>query len=394
MQPIVAYLTSHTSRSRYRQMVTTSSSARRTPLYARHEHLGARFAPFGGWSMPLEYEAGGTVAEHTAVRNAVGVFDVSHMGAFDVAGPGARAALNEVLTNDLSKVPDGSAQYTLLCASGGGVIDDMIVYVVDDEHVHIVPNAANASLVAATVESVLQTHERVRIDDRGPARCLIAVQGPQSRAVLEAVGIAVDLAYMTFTTVQWNSAEVMVARSGYTGEHGYELSVPAAAGSDLWDALLEPVTQLGGLPCGLAARDTLRTEMGYPLHGHELSLEISPVEAGLSWAIGWNKPHFSGKAALVEQKNDPYTFRIRALRLVDRGIPRSGMQVYDSADPDARLLGTVTSGTFSPTLKGGIALARLSPDSGLDAEVFVDVRGRRCRATIVQAPFVDANPRL
>jgi aminomethyltransferase len=219
---------------------------------------------------------------------------------------------------------------------------------------------------------------------------VLAVQGPQSAAVLIDLGLPTDLAYMEYAVAQWRGSEVFVCRTGYTGERGFELLPPAAAAAELWDALLPAATAYGGLPCGLGARDTLRTEMGYPLHGHELSLDISPVQARAGWAVGWGKQAFWGRDALVREKEAGPVRLLRGLAATDRAIPRAGMTVSNVA---GERIGAVTSGTFSPTLRHGIALALLAAEVTVGELVLVDVRGRPAEMTVVNPPFVDASPK-
>jgi aminomethyltransferase len=368
---------------------------RTSPLHARHEALRATLGAFGGWSMPLSYPAG-TVAEHTAVRTAVGLFDVSHLGKLAVAGPGAAAFVNRCLTADLDRITAGHAQYTLCCADDGGVVDDLIAYLDGPDELLLVPNAANAAAVGALLRAAAP--RGVAVTDRHADLAVLAVQGPRSPDVLSAVlpqatgadapGHLDDLDYMAFTDV----ADIRVCRTGYTGEHGYELLVPAGDAPAVWDALLAAAEPLGGLPCGLAARDTLRTEMGYPLHGQDLSADITPVQAGSGWAVGWGKPEFWGRAALLREKEEGPVRRLRGLRATGRGVPRAGMAVLDARG--ARV-GVTTSGTFSPTLRTGIALALVDTASGVgvDDTVSVDVRGRTLACTVVKPPFVPSHVR-
>jgi aminomethyltransferase len=352
----------------------------RSPLHDRHVAAGARFGGFGGWEMPLTYPSG-TVAEHQAVRNAVGIFDVSHLGKVSVTGPGAREFLNSVLTNDLFRIEPGFAQYTLCCTESGGVIDDLIAYVNADDDVFLVPNAANTERFAGLLRQAAPAGVEVRDQHRDYA--VIAVQGPQSPQLLADLGLPADHAYMSHVRAEWKGEPLIVCRSGYTGERGYELLPRWDAAGDLWDALVAG----GGVPCGLGARDTLRTEMGYPLHGQDLSADISPVAARLGWAVGWKKPAFWGREALLAERAEP-THLLWGLR-VSSGIARPHMAV---TDPTGRVSGTVTSGTFSPTLGAGIALAVLTGAEEGD-QVNVDVRGREVAATVVRPPFVEASTR-
>ena len=356
---------------------------RQTPLHSRHTDLGAKMADFGGWDMPIEYA--GTVGEHTAVREDVGVFDVSHMGYTEVTGPGAIAWLNTVVANDLDRVGAGQAQYNLLCDESGGVIDDLIVYRIDDDHAFIVPNASNSDAVVAALTAAA-AGSGITVADKREDYGILAVQGPRSDAILEAVGLPCGHDYMSFVRASWQDNPVVVCRTGYTGERGYEIVAPAAVIPDLWDA----VVAAGATPAGLGARDTLRTEMGYPLHGHELSVDITPVQAGLVWAVGWDKPVFSGRDALVAERAAGPRRRLRGLVAVERAIPRPDMPVLSA---DGTTLGIMTSGTFSPTLKQGIGLALLDPAIAEGDEVVVDVRGRQARFTVTKPPFVPPHVR-
>ncbi|MEO3939053.1 glycine cleavage system aminomethyltransferase GcvT [Dermatophilaceae bacterium Soc4.6] len=361
--------------------------ARTSPLHTRHLSLGARMADFGGWDMPIEYPGGGVVAEHTAVRTAVGVFDVSHLGKARVSGPGAVDAVNALFTNDLRRIGPGQAQYTMCCDETGGVVDDLIAYLLSDDDVFLIPNAANTAEVVRRVERALP--EEVTVTNLHDAYGVIAVQGPRSDEVLEALGLPTGHDYMSFVEVDWQGAPLIVCRTGYTGERGYEL-LPAWEGATaLWDALLEAAAPYGGLPCGLGARDTLRTEMGYPLHGQDLSLDITPVQARAGWAVGWAKESFWGRDALVAEKTTGPRRVSRGLLVTGRGIPRAHCGVSVDGVP----VGEVTSGTFSPTLKQGVALALLAPSVGVGDEVVVDVRGRDVVAVVTKPPFVQVQTR-
>jgi aminomethyltransferase len=346
------------------------------PLHDRHTALGATMGAFGGWSMPIAYPDG-TVAEHTAVRTDVGVFDVSHLGKLAITGPGAAAFVNRCFTADLAKIGPGQAQYTLCCNASGGVLDDVIVYLVGPDEVLAVPNAANAAQVAHLLR--LAAPEDIEVVDRHRDLAVLAVQGPRSTELVPA-GAALD--YMAFVDT---ASSTRVCRTGYTGEHGYELLVPWASAGEVWDGLVAA----GARPCGLGARDTLRTEMGYPLHGQDLTPEISPVQAGSGWAVGWGKAEFWGRDALVAEKAAGPARRLRGLRSTGRGIPRAGMDVLLDGEP----VGVTTSGTFSPTLKTGIALALLDPRAQPDAEVSVDVRGRMLPCVVTKPPFVPSHVR-
>jgi aminomethyltransferase len=360
----------------------------RSPLHERHEALGAKFAPFGGWTMPLEYPSG-VVKEHTAVREAVGIFDVSHLGKAVVEGPGAAALVNRTLTNDLGRIGAGQAQYTLCCDDEtGGVVDDLIAYLHGEERVLLVPNAANTAEVVRRLSA--EAPDGVTVTDRHRDLAVLAVQGPRSDEVLAAVGLPVGHDYMSFAETAFEDATVVVCRTGYTGERGYELIAPNDAAVPLWDALLAAGSEHGMLACGLGARDTLRTEMGYPLHGQDISLDVTPNEARLGWAVGWRKEAFWGREVLLAEREAGPRRTLCGLVATGRGIPRPGMGV--SLTPDV-LLGEITSGTFSPTLRKGIGLALLPSFVNPEAEVGVDIRGRREVFRITKPPFVDPSVR-
>ncbi len=369
---------------------THASGPRRSPLHEHHVALGAKFAEFGGWHMPLEYADGGVIAEHTAVRQTVGVFDVSHMGKMRVTGPGAVAFLNSCLTGDLDRIGPGRAQWTMCCdEANGGVIDDMIAYRHDDEQVFLIPNAANAAEVVRRVSAAAPP--QVTVADEHEAHAILAVQGPASARVLSAMGLPADGEFMSFTAAGYDGTELLVCRTGYTGEHGYELVVPVHAAATVWQAVLAAGQAHGIRPCGLGARDTLRTEAGLPLHGQDLSPEITPVQARCGWAVGWSKPAFWGREALLAEK-EAGPRRVRwGLETTGRGIPRPHMPVKRGDD----VIGEVTSGTFSPTRKTGIALALLDTAAGLGEgdEVDVEVRGRRVPVRVVKPPFVTTSNR-
>ena len=357
------------------------------PLESRHRDRGATFAAFGGWLMPVAYA--GTVGEHTATREAVGLFDVSHLGKALVAGPGAADFVNSALTNDLRRIGPGKAQYSLCCTSDGGVIDDLIAYYVNDDEIFLVPNAANTPAVVAALREVAP--QGISVTDEHRSYAVLAVQGPRSTEVLSALGLPTEMDYMCYADAQYNDVPVRVCRTGYTGEHGFELLPSWEAAPVVFDALAAEVQRCGGQLAGLGARDTLRTEMGYPLHGHELSLDISPLQARCGWAVGWSKDAFWGRDALLAEKQAGPRRLLRGLRATGRGVPRAEMTVLRDAAP----VGITTSGTFSPTLNAGIALALIDADADIaDGDVVsVDVRGRALDCAVVKPPFVDVKTR-
>ncbi|MSW17874.1 MAG: glycine cleavage system aminomethyltransferase GcvT [Actinobacteria bacterium] len=359
-----------------------------SPLHARHLELHAKMADFGGWLMPIEYPGGGVLAEHASVRERVGLFDVSHLGKAKVTGVGAREFLNEMFTNDLNRIEDGKAQYTLLCNEDGGVVDDLIVYQNSVTDFFLIPNASNTSDVVAVLQSNVPAG--ITIENLHEKFGVLALQGPLSADVLKNLGAEVSLGYMAFTRIEIAGCEVILCRTGYTGEHGYELVPRWEDATRVWDALTSEIAKFDGLICGLGARDTLRTEMGYPLHGHELSLEITPVQASAGWAIGWKKEKFRGQKTLLTQREEKKVRVLRALRSLDRGIPRAGMKVMNAQGEE---IGEVTSGTFSPSLKVGIALALVEPSCEIGTTLTIDVRGRISSAEVVALPMVQSRVR-
>ncbi|MGH6655294.1 MAG: glycine cleavage system aminomethyltransferase GcvT [Actinocrinis sp.] len=363
-----------------------------SPLHARHVALGAKMADFGGWEMPIEYS--GVVGEHTAVRGGVGVFDVSHLGKATVAGRAADGTsafdfVNATLANDLRRVGPGQAQYTLCCDAGtGGVIDDLIAYVKADDEIFLIPNAANTTEVVRRLAEAAP--DGITVTNQHEDYAVLAVQGPASAGLIKALGLPADHDYMAFATASWDGRPLTVCRTGYTGEHGYELVCRWDDADALWQAILRAGEPFEIKPCGLGARDTLRTEMGYPLHGQDLSPEITPVQARAGWAVGWKKDAFWGRDALTAEKAQGPRRVLWGLRQADRAIPRPHMDVLDD---QGSVIGEVTSGTFSPSLKVGIALALLPPTAKADDTVYLDVRGRRAAFTVVKPPFVTPSTR-
>jgi len=362
---------------------------KRTPLEDEHRRLGAHMGPFAGWLMPIEYR--GTLAEHAAVRGSVGLFDLTHLGKISVEGPGALEALQRAMPNDVSRVAVGGAQYNMVLNERGGVVDDLINYRLGELRWLCVPNAANRDRVQEILLSVAPAGTDVVLRED---LSLIAPQGPSSFELVSRIfPEAVDLGYMHDAELPYGSEVIAVSRSGYTGERGFELFVPEPLAVDLWRELLAAGETLGVEPCGLGARDTLRLEMGYPLHGNDISEERTPLEAGLSWAVRFDKDvAFLGRDALLRQRESGVPARLWGLRMKGTGrIPRPRCGVYAG---DERV-GETTSGTFSPTLRVGIAMAYLAPRERFTPgdEVEVDVRGRRAAAEVVKPPFVDSSPK-
>jgi len=358
---------------------------RHGPLEDLHRGLGAKLGPFGGWLMPIEYR--GVLSEHRAVRERVGLFDLSHLGKLDVIGERAFDALQGLLTNDLRKVDVGRAQYHHLLNDRGGVQEDLFVYRLSADRWFVVPNAANRDMVADTVREA--GAEVVDHDDW----CFLGVQGPRSHAVVSKLWrSAVELAFRGCRTVDRDGTEVVLARTGYTGERGYELFADAAIANDLWEALTVAGEPFEIEPCGLGARDVLRLEMGYPLYGQDVGPDRTTLEAGLGWAVSFDKGPFVGRDALVRQRDEGLPSLLRGLATADRRhIPRAHHRV----SAGGATVGEVTSGTFSPVRGCGIGLAYLSPADAFEvgSEVEIDIRGRSAPATVVKTPFVDRSPR-
>jgi aminomethyltransferase len=345
---------------------------RTSPLDTAHRELGAKMVPFGGWEMPLAY-GDGTIAEHRACRGSAVAFDVSHLGTVRVQGPDALARLQAALTNDLTKVGPGRAQYThLLDEVDGSVLDDIIVWWVRDDVFDVMPNASNTDRVVAAIGG----------EDVTATRAVVAVQGPEARERL--AGIAPDAAGVgrfRVAEATVDGVSCVVAGTGYTGEDGVELAIPADRAPVVWDALIG----IGLVPAGLGARDTLRLEAGLPLHGHELGPGITPLQADLGWVVAWDKPGgFRGREALLAERERGVARRLRGLTTQGRRPPRADQVVLVDGQP----AGVVTSGNFSPTLGHGIALAFLPPAVEDGAEVAIEVRGEPVPATVVKPPFV------
>ncbi|MGA8725461.1 MAG: glycine cleavage system aminomethyltransferase GcvT [Acidimicrobiales bacterium] len=348
---------------------------RHTALIGAHRELGAKLVEFGGWEMPLSYPDG-TLAEHRACREDAVVFDVSHLGTVRLDAPGSFEQLQVALSNDLRKVAPGRAQYShLLGEEDASVLDDVIVWWLGEDRFDVMPNASNAARVRDATGGIDTTADR----------CVLAVQGPNARVRLaQIVPEAAEVARFHVAPFEWGGAPCLVAGTGYTGEDGVECAVPAEVAPALWSALLGT----GIRPAGLGARDTLRLEAALPLHGHELGPGITPLQAGLGWVVGWEKPAFRGRAALEAERERGVRRRLFGLASDGRQPPRAGAEVARNDQP----AGSVTSGNYSPMLGHGIALAflgtDLDPETGMTVEI--DQRGRVLPATIVPTPFVRA----
>jgi aminomethyltransferase len=368
--------------------MSDSANLIHSPLHQRHIELGAKLASFGGWEMPLEYAGGGVLAEHEATRDAVGIFDVSHLGTATLTGLNAADRLNEVLTNDINRIQPGQAQYSTILSENGTVVDDLIVYLRSKDEVLLIPNAGNSTTVLEIIKRNIPAD--IVVKNLHSDIAIIAIQGPKSIELVTDLGLPTDMEYMSFKDVSFMGNSVTICRTGYTGEKGFEVLVPAANALNFWDEVFKKGQKFGAKVVGLGARDTLRTEMGYPLHGQDISLNISPLEAGLNWAVILDKPKFLGKDALVKEKANGVKRKLVGIKAIERAIPRGHMKVIDQNN---RELGEITSGTFSPTLREGIALALLESNVKIGDKVFVDVRGKNVEFLVTKPPFVESKVR-
>lgn len=348
-----------------------------TPLHATHEKLGASFTDFGGWEMPLKY--GSELEEHRAVRNDVGIFDLSHMGEITVQGPDAAAFLDYTLISNFSALKEGKAKYSMIVAEDGGILDDLITYKFSENHFMVVPNAANTNAVWAAFEARKGDFD-VELSNNSEAFALVAVQGPRALEVLEPL-LSDDASALSYYSGAWmtlDGVEIFVARTGYTGEDGFELFCTSEDAQKVWDAVIG-----SGTPCGLAARDSLRLEASMPLYGHELTAEITPVEAGMGRAFAKKEADFVGKDALTGREPSVV---IAGLTSEQRRAAREGAEVFLAGSDEK--IGVVTSGQPSPTLGYPVALAHLDPAHAEEGtEVEIDIRGRRYPFTIAPTPF-------
>jgi aminomethyltransferase len=358
-----------------------------TPLNKAHRDLGARMVDFGGWDMPVQYS--GVIEEHLAVRNAAGLFDVSHMGEIEVRGQGALAYIQQLTINDASRLVDGQVQYSAVCYENGGVVDDVTLYRFSEEHYMFCVNASNIDKDYSWMQEILRKGQfaDVELANISDSVGQIALQGPKADVILARL-TDFDLAsipYYHFAEDQINGTNCIISRTGYTGEDGFELYCAADKTESLWNALLDAGTADGLVPVGLGARDTLRLEKKYALYGHEISSEITPLEAGLGWITKLDKPSFVGREALLAMKEKGVPRRLVGIKMTDPGIPREGYSLF-AGDEE---IGVVTSGTMSPSLKVGIALGLVSADhAAIGTELSVGIRNRQAKAEVVKTPFV------
>ncbi|WP_338469629.1 glycine cleavage system aminomethyltransferase GcvT [Niallia sp. XMNu-256] len=367
--------------------MSTETELKRTPLFETYKKHGAKVIDFGGWELPVQFSS--ILEEHEAVRNAAGLFDVSHMGEFIIEGKDAENFINSIGTNDISTIHINQAQYTVLCYPDGGTIDDLIVYKLEDEKYLLVPNAANVDKDYDWINEHLKGD--VKFENISSQVGQLAIQGPKAESILQKL-TDIDLTGIAFYQFAQNVTvagipDVLVSRTGYTGEDGFELYLAADKVAELWDKLLEAGSEDGLKPCGLGARDTLRLEAKLALYGQELSKDITPLEAGIGFAVKVNKESdFIGKEALAKQKEEGVKRRIAGIEITGRGIPRNGYKVFSASGDEE--IGVITSGTQSPTLKKSIGLALLSVDHAkVGTEIKVEVRNKLVDAVVVKTPF-------
>jgi aminomethyltransferase len=363
---------------------TIASDLKKTPLHARHCASRARMVPFGGWDMPVEYT--GITAEHMAVRTRAGLFDVSHMGEIEIAGKAALAAVQRISSNDASRLQVGQAHYSALTTFDGTFVDDMLVYRMAPSHFMLVVNASNIAKDYAWIAAQIKEAGDAAVVDSSSRYALLAIQGPAALDVLQplcSTGLG-DIKYYWFTHGEVASARAMISRTGYTGEDGFEIFVPPNMADRVWQALLESGRSADVIPCGLGARDTLRLEAAMRLYGNDIDETTTPLEADLSWIVGWKKESFIGDERLREQKEKGVSRKLVGFEMIDRGIARHGYPVMRGDAP----IGVVTSGTQTPYLKKAIGMAYVPMDvTSPGSELTIDVRGRSARATVVPLPF-------
>lgn len=358
---------------------------KRTPLFDVYKEYGGKTIDFGGWELPVQFSS--IKEEHEAVRTKAGLFDVSHMGEIEVKGSGSLHYLQKMMTNDVSKLKTGGAQYTAMCYENGGTVDDLLVYKLEEDHYLLVVNASNIDKDFAWLKDHLEGD--VEIKNLSEQFALLALQGPVAESVMGKLAAGMDLsgigAFKFKNEAVIAGKKVLISRTGYTGEDGFEIYCRPEDAVNLWKDLLEAGREEGVIPCGLGARDTLRFEANLALYGQELSPDITPLEAGIGFAVKLNKEQdFIGKAALKQQKESNVPRKLVGVEMIDRGIPRHGYPVFK----DGNKIGEVTTGTQSPTLRRNIGLALLeTKHTGIGTEVEVEIRGKRLKAAVTHTPF-------
>lgn len=348
---------------------------RRTPIFDQHEKLHARIVDFAGWDMPVQYES--ITAEHKAVRESIGMFDVGHMGRFYVSGPDAASGLSRLISSRLDDLAPGQVRYSVVCNPEGGIKDDVLVVCLKSDEFLIVVNASNRDKLLPWFQENLSGG--VKFSDRTEETGMIAIQGPESFPVLQTL-LNIDFSQVGYYEALELDHGVLVSRTGYTGELGCEIIANKEQIGEFWGK----ACRLGAAPCGLGARDILRLEMGFPLYGHELSEDISPLEAGLKWIVHFGKEDFIGKQALLEEKEKGAKRKRIAFQLIDRGIPREHGRIFDGD----RLVGQSTSGGYSPILKKGIGLALVEADWKPQGALSIEIRGKKVSIETCKLPFV------
>ena len=360
-------------------------SLKRTAFYETHVALGAKIVPFAGFEMPVQYN--GIIEEHKRVRESVGVFDVSHMGEVEVWGDDALAFVQKVTVNDASKLNDGRVQYSAMCYADGGIVDDLLVYYYEPEKYMLVVNAANIDKDWNWVVS--QNTNGAILENASPAISQLAIQGPKACATLQKltnINLS-EIKYYTFVTGSIAGFDdVIISATGYTGSGGFELYFRNEIAEQMWNAIFEAGAEFGIKPIGLAARDTLRLEMGYCLYGNDIDDTTSPIEAGLCWITKFNGHYFVDKDFLLMQSREGVERKLRGFEMIDRGIPRHD---YELTDKDGNVIGRVTSGTMSPILNKGIGMGYVNKAySAIGTEVYLNVRNKMLKAKIVKMPFI------
>jgi len=356
---------------------------KKTPLNQIHKDMGAKMTDFGGWEMPVEYT--GIIEEHKAVRNQCGIFDVSHMGEILVSGENSAKSLQKIITNDLQKLEPGKIIYTPICKPDGGIVDDLLVYCLKEDSYLLVVNASNIEKDFKWVKE--QLLEKTKADNLSAEYAMLALQGPESKKILtQLTDIDLNsLDYYRFREAKVAGVEMIISRTGYTGELGYELYFEREAAEKIWNELLEAGSDFGIQACGLGARDTLRLEKTYALYGNDIDEETNPYEAGLSWTVVLNKGDFIGREKLVEIEKNCCQRKLTPFKIIGRGMARHGYEVYAEGEK----IGEVTSGSYSPTLEQGIGLAYLEQEyTDVGTEIEIKVRRRKLKAEVVKGPFV------
>lgn len=359
--------------------------AKHTPFYNCHVKAKGKIVEFAGYELPIQYE--GLIAEHEAVRNSVGVFDVSHMGEAEVKGEKAFEFLQKITTNNVSRLVDGQVQYSAMCYEDGGIVDDILVHRFNENHFFLCINASNVEKDIEWMEK--NNTEGVTINNLSDKYGQLAIQGPKCEELLQTL-TSIDLSKIDryfFTTGELaNLKDLIIARTGYTGEDGFEIYCTPDQAEALWNAIFDAGNNFGLKPCGLGARDTLRLEVRYCLYGNDITKDTTPFEAGLGWIVSKKKGDFIGKSAMDEKKAAGHPKKLVGIEMVDKGIARKDYEVFDA---DGNKIGFVTSGTFSPTLKKPVALAYIQPDKAkIDNELFVEIRSKKAKIKVIKTPFV------